>query len=70
MNLWLKKFRTYQVQYKSDIDHRIRARLEEFLMSPMIVLEVYHTLEKINNLKFSEIFRKNSVREFSKLPRR
>ena len=29
---------------------------EEFLMSQMIVLEVYHTFTKINNLKFSEIF--------------
>ena len=39
----LEKFRTYQVQYTSDTDRRILAMLVEFLMSPMIFLEVYHT---------------------------
>ena len=48
----VEKFRTYQVQYKSDIDHQIRAMLEEFLMSLMIVLGVYHTFLKIKNLNF------------------
>ena len=56
-NLWIrisdkKKFRTYQVQYKSDIDHRIQARPGEFLKSPMIVLVVYHTFLKINFRNF------------------